>query len=340
MKRILPLFLALALLLTGCTAVSTTESTSQTVSQVDSPSSALESAAESASSQLESAGEVSITDSNGSQITLDTSAPRVVAAYGSFAEAWLLAGGELCGVTQDALEQRDLGLPEDIAVVGTVKEPNAEEIIALEPDLVLLASDITAQADIRDVLENAGLACAFFQVDTFADYAFMMEQLCAITGRDDLYEENVTQVGQQIEEAQANAALSSTRPNVLLIRAFSTGIKAKTDDELAGAILKDLGAHNIADDHPSMLEDLSLEEVIAADPDYIFVTTMGDEQKALDYLNGLIQQNPAWSELSAVKEDRYIVLPKDLFHYKPNNRWGESYQYLGEILYPELFHEE
>ena len=336
MKRILPLFLALALLLTGCTAVSTTESTSQTVSQVDSPSSA----PESASSQLESAGEVSITDSNGSQITLDTSAPRVVATYGSFAEAWLLAGGQLCGVTQDALEQRDLGLPEDIAVVGTVKEPNAEEIIALEPDLVLLASDITAQAEIRDVLENAGLACAFFQVDTFADYAFMMEQLCAVTGREDLYEENVTQVGQQIEEAQANAALSSTRPNVLLIRAFSTGIKAKTDDELAGAILKDLGAHNIADDHPSMLEDLSLEEVIAADPDYIFVTTMGDEQKALDYLNGLIQQNPAWSELSAVKEDRYIVLPKDLFHYKPNNRWGESYQYLGEILYPELFHEE
>ena len=335
MKRFLPLFLALALLLTGCTAVSTTETTSQTVSQVDSPSSA----PESASSQLESAGEVSITDSNGSQITLDTSAPRVVAAYGSFAEAWLLAGGELVGVTQDALEQRDLGLPEDIAVVGTVKEPNAEEIIALEPDLVLLASDITAQAEIRDVLENAGLACAFFQVDTFADYAFMMEQLCAGTGREDLYEENVTQVGQQIEEAQANAALSSTRPNVLLIRAFSTGIKAKTDDELAGAILKDLGAHNIADDHPSMLEDLSMEEVIAADPEYIFVTTMGDEQKALDYLNGLIEGNPAWSELAAVKEGRYIVLPKDLFHYKPNNRWGESYQYLGEILYPTLFHE-
>ena len=347
MKRILPLFLALALLLTGCTAVVfTTESTSQTVSQVDSSSpasaqeSGLESAPSSSSSPQTDAEEISLTDSNGTQITLHTRTPRVVAAYGSFAEAWLLAGGELVGVTQDALEQRDLGLPEDIAVVGTVKEPNAEEIIALEPDLVLLASDITAQADIRDVLENAGLACAFFQVDTFADYAFMMEQLCAVTGREDLYEENVTQVGQQIEEAQANAALSSFRPNVLLIRAFSTGIKAKTDDELAGAILKDLGAHNIADDHPSMLEDLSLEEVIAADPDYIFVTTMGDEQKALDYLNGLIQQNPAWSELSAVKEDRYIVLPKDLFHYKPNNRWGESYQYLGEILYPELFHEE
>lgn len=343
MKRILPIFLALALLLTGCTAVSTTESASQTVSQVDgsSQAGAPEGASESAS-QPESAGEtaVTITDSTGAQITLDTRAPRVVAAYSSFAESWLLAGGELCGVTQDALEERDLGLSQDVAVVGTVKEPNAEEIIALDPDLVILASDIAAQADIRDVLENAGLACATFQVDTFEDYAFMMEQFCAITGRDDLYEENVTQVGEQIEQARATAAQEDSQPQVLLIRAFSSGIKAKTDDELAGAILKDLGAHNIADDHPSMLEDLSMEEVIAADPDYIFVTTMGDEQKALDYLNGLIGENPAWSELSAVKEDRYVVLPKDLFHYKPNNRWGESYQYLGEILYPELFHEE
>lgn len=339
MKRIVPLLLTLALLLTGCTAPAG-KGGSSVPSQGES---SLASQEESSSTGEESASDtdtaIGITDSNGTQITLHTATPRVVAAYGSFAEAWLLAGGELCGVTQDALEERDLGLSQDVAVVGTVKEPNAEEIIALDPDLVILASDIAAQADIRDVLENAGLACATFQVDTFEDYAFMMEQFCAITGRDDLYEENVTQVGEQIEQARATAAQGDSQPQVLLIRAFSSGIKAKTDDELAGAILKDLGAQNIADDHPSMLEDLSMEEVIAADPEYIFVTTMGDEQKALDYLNGLIEGNPAWSELAAVKEGRYIVLPKDLFHYKPNNRWGESYQYLGEILYPTLFHE-
>lgn len=143
----------------------------------------MEGVSESAS-QSESAGEtaITITDSTGAQITLDTRAPRVVAAYSSFAESWLLAGGELCGVTQDALEERDLGLPEDTAVVGTVKEPNAEEIIALEPDLVILAQDIAAQTEVKDVLENAGLACASFQVDTFEDYAFMMEQFTAITG--------------------------------------------------------------------------------------------------------------------------------------------------------------
>ena len=140
MKRILPFFCALALLLTGCTAVSTTESASQTISQVDSSSqeSALESDPSSASSQLESAGEVSITDSNGSQIALNTHSPRVVAAYGSFAEAWLLAGGELVGVTQDALEERDLGLGKDVVNAGSLKTPSAELILAARAEKELM----------------------------------------------------------------------------------------------------------------------------------------------------------------------------------------------------------
>jgi iron complex transport system substrate-binding protein len=34
-----------------------------------------------------------------------------------------------------------------------------------------------------------------------------------------------------------------------------------------------------------------------------------------------------------VQNGRYTVLPKDLFHYKPNERWGESYAYLYEIIF-------
>ena len=67
---------------------------------------------------------------------------------------------------------------------------------------------------------------------------------------------------------------------------------------------------------------------------------MGSEKKALSYLDSLIAENPAWQELSAVKEGRYVVLPKELFHYKPNARWGESYGYLAEILYPGIDYEK
>jgi iron complex transport system substrate-binding protein len=37
-----------------------------------------------------------------------------------------------------------------------------------------------------------------------------------------------------------------------------------------------------------------------------------------------------------VKSGNFAILPKDLFHYKPNAKWGESYAYLAKLLYPEL----
>ncbi len=314
--------LLIFLLLCGC-------ATGQT------PSSDVKSASSSAPEpSASSAQTLSLTDSNGDTVEVPQN-PRTVCLYGSYADAWLLAGGSLVGTTEDAVEERELDVG-DAEIVGTVKEPNTEKIISLNPELVLLSADIVPQNDIRDVLEDAGLACAYFRVDTFEDYAGMMEQFCKLTGRQELFDANVTQPRQQIEAVKTAVSARSESPNVLLIRAFSSGIKAKTDDELAGQILKELGCHNIADDHPSMLEDLSLEEVIQADPDYIFVTTMGSEKKALDYLDSLILANPAWQGLTAVQEDRYHVLPKELFHYKPNNRWGESYEHLATILYPDL----
>ncbi len=256
---------------------------------------------------------------------------RVVCLYGSYAEAWLLSGGKLVGVTEDAVKERGLDVG-DAEIIGTVKEPSAEAVIALSPDLVIFSEDIAGQADMVDVLTNAGIAVSGYRVDTFEDYSNLMRDFCEMNGHKELIEEYVDKPREQIESAKEKYGFKGDGPRVLLIRAFSSGIKAKTDDELAGAILKDLGCKNIADEHPSMLEDLSLEEVISADPEFIFVTTMGKEQAALDYLQGQIEANPAWEGLTAIKEGRFHVLPKDLFHYKPNHRWGESYEYLGELL--------
>lgn len=37
----------------------------------------------------------------------------------------------------------------------------------------------------------------------------------------------------------------------------------------------------------------------------------------------------------AIRNDHYYVLPKSMFHNKPNRRWGESYRIMADILYPE-----
>lgn len=278
------------------------------------------------------AGDITIIDSDGTEISVPANATAAV-LYGSFADAWLLAGGNLVGTTEDAVSERNLDIPDGTEILGTVKEPNVEALIACDPDLVILSADITAQGQLKEQLAQIGIPCAYFQVDAFSDYAFMMEQFCHITGREDLYERHVSQVQRTIDNI-LDSIPQGEAPSVLLIRAFSSGIKAKADDNLAGIMLAELGCHNIAEDNPAMLEDLSIEEVILQDPDYIFVSTMGDEEAALSYFNTLISENPAWQDLSAVRNGRYVILPKDLFHYKPNDRWGESYEYLAKILYP------
>lgn len=274
------------------------------------------------------------TDALGHEVAL-RSWERVAALYGSFAETWLLAGGGLLGATEDAVSERGLALGEETAVVGTVKEPNLEEILALAPDFVILSADIAGQVKLHEALTEASIPHAYYRVDAFGEYLDMLGQFCAMTGREDLYRENGLAVQERIEEV-LSAVEGFPRPTALLIRAYSTGARAKGTDNLAGVILRDLGADNLADRYESLLEEVSLEEVIAADPQFIFITAMGSETRAMEYMAQTFEGNPAWAGLSAVRSGRCVMLPKELFHYKPNTRWGESYAYLAEILYPEL----
>lgn len=278
---------------------------------------------------------VVITDSLGNEVAI-SSANHVISLYGSFTEAYLLAGGTVIGTTQDAIEERGMTFSDEVTMIGTVKEPNLELLITLQPDFVILSADIANQAELDRTLSGMGIPHAYFRVDTFEDYCTMMSELVKLTGRTDLYAKNVTEVAERID-AFLTSIPEGNNPSVLLIRAFSTGAKAKTTDNFTGMMLEEFHTYNIASAHESLLEDLSIETIIAEDPDFIFVTTMGSETAALENLAEQIESNPAWSTLSAVQNDRYIVLPKDLFHYKPNARWDEAYEYLARILYPEIF---
>ncbi len=257
---------------------------------------------------------------------------RVVCLYGSFAEAWVEAGGTLVGVTADAAGER--GLQTDARVVGTTKTADLEAILALNPDWVIFSSDIAQQAAARETLESAGVRCSAFRVDSFSDYAAMMDTFTRMTGRRDLYDALIPPLQARID-AVIEQARGKPAPEALLLRAYSSGVKVKGNDHLAGVMLEDLGCVNIVEKYPSLLEELSLETIVREDPDVILIATMGQsEEAALSALEETLGGNPAWQALSAVQGGRVHVLPKELFHYKPNARWGESYAYLYEKLFP------
>ena len=276
------------------------------------------------------------TDAIGQEITVHNP-QRVVSLMGSFSEIWILAGGAdtLVGTSYDTVDNRDLGLPEDIAIVGTYQNPNIEEILALNPDLVLLSSETTrtdSHVALKDALNGADIPAAYFSVTHFEDYLNMLKICTDITRNQDAYQTNGIAVEERIAQIITDSK-TETSPSVLLMITYSGGIRAQSSDTMTGKMLSELGCKNILDDYPSMLQDFSVEKIIETDPDYIFVIPMGnDDALAQKNLKENVESNPAWNSLTAVKNDRYILLPKDKFLYKPNAVWDESYAYLAALL--------
>jgi len=278
-----------------------------------------------------------ITDSEGNTVKIaEAKNLKVVSCHASLTECFILAGGKPVGVTRDVIEERHLLAAEDAEIIGDVKNINLETLISLEPDFVILSSDIATHKKLAENLEQLSVPYGFFREDTFEDYMFVMQGFCNLTGRDDLFLKNVTEVEKRIKQITSKIPENSEK-TAILARTFSTGIKAKTDDNPAGVILKDLKVKNLAEDYPSSLESLSLEALIKCNPDFILTYPMGDEKAAKSYLNSTLESSPAFNSLSAVKTGNYHLLPKQLFQYKPNNRWDESYEYLAKIIYPEIF---
>lgn len=253
---------------------------------------------------------------------------RVVALSRSVGEMWLLAGGNLVGVTDDALNLE--GLSKSCTSVGKISAPSAEAIIALHPDLVLTAPDIPAQREVQKTLAAAGILCDTADINNFSDYAAAMKTYTGKTGRPDLYEKNVSAVEQKIYAVKAALPEEVRGKTFLVIRVSAAKTKVLKSDHFVVAMLEDLGLKNAAPE--SLLEQLSMEGITEANPDYLFVIFQGEPEKAEAVYQALIAGQPAYEQLKAVKEGHCTTLPKDLFQYKPNARWDQAYAKLAALL--------
>lgn len=280
---------------------------------------------------------VTFTDALGREVSVPKEPERVAALIGSFADVWLLAGGNLCAAAEDAWLDFELDLPEAVNI-GGAHSPNLELIFSANPDFVIASASTSSNVEMKETLEAAGITVAYFDVDDFEDYLAMLDVCTDITGRRDLYEKNGLEVQTRIEEIKRDMeeqSLPEERRKVLLLRAHSGSVKAKgSEGTILGEMLADLGCINIADSDASLLETLSVESIIRQEPYRIFVVTMGnDSQKALDNLYKMMDENPAWGSLEAVAEGRIHLMDRRLFHNKPNADWAVAYEKLSEILH-------
>lgn len=308
MKRLLIFLLTVSLLLSGCSQTAPDQETA-------------------------SENTLTFTDDLGRTVCV-YSPKRVAALLGSFAQAWTLAGGTLCAAADDAWEEYDLGLAEDTVNLGNTKSLSLELLLSAQPDFVIASTKTNQHLQWQDTLEAAGIPVAYFDVANFEDYLRVLKIFTDITGEYQLYEKNGILVQTQIDSVIEHSKQRTESPTVLVLRVSASSIRARgSEGNILGEILSALGCTNIADTEDSLLENLSIEHILRADPDYVFIAQYGDDLEGIQtHLQQFEVDNPAWGQLTAVKNGRVYCMEKALFSLKPNQRWGEAYEQIEEIL--------
>lgn len=273
-------------------------------------------------------------DDLGRTVTIPENPQRVACLLGSFAQIWQLAGGQVIATADDAWDDLALDLPEDTVNLGNTKELSLELLLAAQPDFILASANTRQNVEWMETLDATGISTAYFDIANFDDYLRLLKLCTDITGRADLYEKHGLTVQNHIQTILNRAQNRGSAPTVLCMRASASMVTVKnSEDNVLGEMLHSLGCVNIADSDGSLLENLSLERILEADPDYIFIVQRGDDEEGMrKYVENMMKENPAWQQLTAVKESRLFFMDKNLYNLKPNHRWGEAYEKLEEIL--------
>ena len=234
---------------------------------------------------LNPARALQLTDDRGVTITLNAAPQRIISLLPSLTEmvCALDQCQRLVGVDRYSnFPQTVRALPQ----VGGGLDPSIEAVVALKPDVVLMA--ISSRAGER--LEALGIKVVALEPRTHADVRRVLEKVGTLLGVVD-----AQRVWREID-AGVLAAAQSLSPAVRKTRVYfevNSGPYAAGESSFIGETLTRLGVKNIVPASLGPFPKLNPEFVVRANPDLIMV---GDT----NYIG--MEQRPGWSSMRAMRE--------------------------------------
>jgi iron complex transport system substrate-binding protein len=260
---------------------------------------------------------VQITDDRGQTIMLVDPPQRIVSMLPSLTEmvCALDQCQRLVGV------DRNSNFPSSVRAlpqVGGGLDPSIEAVVALKPDVVLMASSSRA----GERLQALGIKVVALEPKTHADVRRVLEKVGALLGVDD------AQRVWRVIDAGVSAAAQSLPPVALSTRVYfevSSGPYAASESSFIGETLTRLGVKNIVPANLGPFPKLNPEFVVRANPDLIMV---GDT----NYIG--MEQRPGWSSMRALREKRLCLFSPDQADMlvRPGPRMAEGARIMARCL--------
>ncbi|OIJ20886.1 hypothetical protein BKP45_07905 [Anaerobacillus alkalidiazotrophicus] len=275
---------------------------------------------------------MTVTDSAGRELIFESAPHRIATVIPGDMEIIYALGGELAARPQSSGEVRPPEA-ESLDVIGHPHDINFEILASLGVDLFIGHSRVNMK-DI-ETLEALGINVLLSHGDSFEDIIGLINLYGRILDKGSEAEQLIHEIENEINALIGNQPEQPMKTLILFGTVDET--MAALPQSLVGSLFELVGTENVASGLPRLdryptYAQLSLERVLEANPDVIYFMAHGDPQAVLDNFQSEMSKNPAWNNLTAVKNDNLIILPHSLFGTNPGPRIVESLQYLSESL--------
>ena len=274
-----------------------------------------------------------ITDDNGRTVNFDKKPERIVVTSASFLEPLYAVGGTVVGRP----ESKSKIPPEakDVARIGRVYQIDAEKILELKPDLVILNKGMNEK--LVETLAANYVKTLVLDMKTYDDVKREIGIFAALTGETAKGEQLTAKMDADI--AAVRASIPADKKRVAIIHSTGQGLSVQLDGSIAGSIANMLGWENTAsgmtalDKNPDAAP-YSMETLVAQNPDIIFVTSMGEEAEIRASMEAMFAESPAWQSVNAIRDGRVYYLPQEMFLFSPGIEYPEAVKYMARLVYP------
>ena len=240
-------------------------------------------------------GAITVTDMYDREITLAEPATRIVAMQPSDCEI-------LCAIgCEDALVGRGqyCDYPESVLnlpVVQSGENTNIEEILALEPQVVLMNDMASSEEQVRQLEEN-GVKVVISKASDIEGVYYAIRMIGTLMGKEDNAEALIADMKNTFDSISAAAGKGGTV--YFEVSPLQWGLWTAGSGTFMDELASICGLTNIFSDVTGWGE-ISEEQVIARNPDYIVTITMyyGEGPTPVEE----IISREGWADITAVKE--------------------------------------
>jgi iron complex transport system substrate-binding protein len=274
---------------------------------------------------------ITLTDGLGREVALDAPAQRIVSLAPSNTEILFAIGAGSQVVGRDQLSDYPEAAKAATDIGSAFEALNTELILSLKPDLVLAAEINTA--DQVKSLEDLGITVYYLKNPTTLEEMYSnLEIVAQLTGHESEAATLIDGLKARVAAVDEKIATATEKPTAFYELDASDPAKPYTVGKgtFITLLIERAGGTNIAGDIDGYPQ-LSLEQVVAADPDFII---LGDS--AYGITPESVAARPGWNGLSAVTNN-HIVPFDDNLASRPGPRLVDGLEALAKILHPELF---